>query len=143
MRIIGLDVGSRTVGVAVSDEMGYTAQGVKTIRRTVEAEDVAAVAALVEEYQASEVVVGLPRRLDGSLGEAAQSVLAFAELIKGAVPCPVTTWDERLSTVAASKMLIAADVSRKKRKQVIDKVAAVLILQSYLDFRASRPAPQE
>jgi putative Holliday junction resolvase len=138
MRILGLDMGSKTIGVAVSDEMGYTAQGVKTIRRTNEAEDIAALRALVEEYGATEIVVGLPRRMDGTLGEAAQGVLAFVELVKGAVKVEVTTWDERLSTVAASKMLIAADVSRKKRKQVIDKLAAVLILQSYLDYRVSR-----
>jgi putative Holliday junction resolvase len=138
MRILGLDMGSKTIGVAVSDEMGYTAQGVKTIRRTNEAEDIAVLRALVEEYGATEIVVGLPRRMDGTLGEAAQGVLAFVELVKGAVKVEVTTWDERLSTVAASKMLIAADVSRKKRKQVIDKLAAVLILQSYLDYRVSR-----
>lgn len=138
MRILGLDMGSKTIGVAVSDEMGYTAQGVKTIRRTNEAEDIATLRALVEEYGATEIVVGLPRRMDGTLGEAAQGVLAFVELVKGAVKVEVTTWDERLSTVAASKMLIAADVSRKKRKQVIDKLAAVLILQSYLDYRVGR-----
>jgi putative Holliday junction resolvase len=137
MRIIGLDVGSKTIGVAVSDEMGYTAQGVTTIRRSGETEDVAAVAALVKEYGASEVVVGLPRQMDGALGTAAQSVLAFTELL-APVGIEITTWDERLSTVAATKMLIAADVSRKKRKKVIDKVAAVLILQSYLDYRALR-----
>jgi putative Holliday junction resolvase len=140
MRIIGLDVGSKTIGVAVSDEMGWTAQGLKTLRRTGEEEDVEAVRALAEEYAAEEIVVGLPRHLNGSLGEAAQSVLAFVEKIKEAVKAEVTTWDERLSTVAASKMLIAADVRRKKRKQVIDKVAASLILQSYLDFRGSRTA---
>jgi putative Holliday junction resolvase len=136
MRILGLDMGSKTIGVAVSDEMGYTAQGVTTIRRTTEAEDIAAVLALVADYGATEVVVGLPRRLDGSLGEAAQSVLAFVERLKAATGAEVKTWDERLTTVAAAKMLIAADVSRKRRKKVIDKVAAVLILQSYLDYRA-------
>lgn len=138
MRILGLDVGSKTIGVAVSDEMGYTAQGVTTIRRTTEAADVEAVLGLVEDYGATEVVVGLPRRLDGSLGEAAQSVLAFVERLKAATRAEVKTWDERLTTVAAAKMLIAADVSRKRRKKVIDKVAAVLILQSYLDYRAAR-----
>ena len=138
MRIIGLDVGSKTIGVAVCDELGYTAQGVSTIRRTTEEGDLAAVRSLVEGYGATEVVVGLPRRLDGTLGEAAQSVLAFVERIKAVVRAEVKTWDERLSTVAASKMLIAADVSRKKRKQVIDKLAAVLILQAYLDYRGGR-----
>ncbi len=139
MRIVGLDVGSKTIGVAVSDEMGYTAQGGETIRRTTETADLAAIRELVDRYGASEVVVGLPRQLNGSLGPAAQGVMAFVERIKGVVGADVTTWDERMSTVAASKMLIAADVSRKKRKKVIDKVAAVLILQSYLDYRASRP----
>lgn len=138
MRILGLDVGSKTIGVAVSDEMGYTAQGLTTIRRTTEEEDLAVVRGLVAEYGATEVVVGLPRRLDGSLGEAAQGVLAFVERLKEGLGAEVKTWDERLSTVAASKMLIAADVSRKKRKKVIDKLAAVLILQAYLDYRADR-----
>jgi len=138
MRILGLDVGSKTIGVAVSDEMGWTAQGITTIRRTNEEADVAAVRDLVNEYGATEVIVGLPRRLDGSLGEAAQTVLAFAERIREAVSAEVKTWDERMTTVAASKMLIEADVSRKKRKQVIDKLAAVLILQAYLDYRVRR-----
>ncbi|MFH0809219.1 MAG: Holliday junction resolvase RuvX [Pseudomonadota bacterium] len=139
MRIIGLDVGSKTIGVAVSDEMGYTAQGLETIRRTTEPADLDTLRALVEHYSASEIIIGLPKRMDGSLGPAAQSMLAFAEKVAAMVSAEVKTWDERLSTVAAGKMLIAADVRRKKRRQVIDKVAAVLILQSYLDYRATRP----
>jgi len=133
MRIIGLDLGSRTIGVAVSDELGLTAQGLKTIQRKSIEEDLKEVLALIDQLSVREVVVGLPKNMDGSLGKEAEKALEWARVLRERSLLPVVTWDERLSTVGASRVLLEADLSRKKRKGVIDKVAAVLILQGYLD----------
>lgn len=133
MRIIGLDVGDKTIGVAVSDGLGLTAQGVTTIRRQNNQKDFAALREIIDEYEAAEVVVGLPKNMDGSIGPQADKAIAFSEKIKKEFGLPVVLLDERLSTVMAQKTLIQADVSRAKRKHVIDKVAAQLILQVYLD----------
>ncbi|MBE3589140.1 MAG: Holliday junction resolvase RuvX [Thermoanaerobacteraceae bacterium] len=135
MRIMGLDVGDKTIGVAVSDPLGWTAQGVEVIRRSSGEEDLQRLLQLVNEYGVERVVVGLPWNMNGTLGERGQKVLRFARLIERRLHCPVETWDERLSTAGAERILLAADVSRAKRKKVIDKMAAVLILQSYLDAR--------
>lgn len=136
-RILGLDVGDRTVGVAASDLLGMTAQGVETIRRGALSDDLARLNELMEEYDAVRLVVGLPRNMNGTEGERCEVVRGFAEDIQKARPdAEIVFWDERLSTVAAAKSLIAADVSRKKRKKVIDKMAAVFILQGYLDSLA-------
>ena len=135
MRIIGLDVGDRTIGVAVSDEMGWTAQGLTTIRRSNIERDLAAIKEYVNTYNAEEVVIGLPKNMDGSLGKRANLVLEFVDFLKGKLSIPITTWDERLSTVAVTKVLLEADMSRKKRKRVVDKLAAIYILQGYLDSR--------
>lgn len=135
MRIMGLDLGDKTIGVSVSDEMGWTAQGVETIKRSTLEADMKRLDELRAQYQVEEIVVGLPKNMNGSIGPRGELCQEFAELLKGRFNLPVHMWDERLTTMAAEKMLVAADVSRKKRKQVIDKMAAVMILQGYLDFR--------
>ncbi|HIC92015.1 MAG TPA: Holliday junction resolvase RuvX [Syntrophaceae bacterium] len=135
MRIMGLDVGDCTIGVAVSDEMGWTAQGLTTIRRSSIEKDLAAIKKLLNIYNAEEVVIGLPKNMDGSLGKRANLVLEFVDSLKGRLSIPITTWDERLSTVAVTKVLLEADMSRKKRKRVVDKLAATYILQGYLDSK--------
>ena len=135
LRYLGLDVGDRSIGVALSDETATLATGLATIRRVGPRKDLKAVARLVAERAASEVVVGLPRRLDGSIGTQAQKVLDFMDELREAVRIPVVAWDERFTSVMAQQALIEADVSRKDRKAVVDKVAAILILQSYLDYR--------
>lgn len=132
MRIMGLDIGDKTIGVAVSDAMGWTAQGVKVIRRQELDYDLAELRKVIAEYEVTEMVVGLPKNMNGTLGERANKVLDFAEILKEQLQLPVHMWDERLSTVEAERNLIAADVSRGKRKKVIDKMAACIILQGYL-----------
>ncbi|MBI4620735.1 MAG: Holliday junction resolvase RuvX [Desulfobacterales bacterium] len=136
MRIIGLDVGSKTIGVAVSDEMGWTAQGVTTIIRKSLDSDLEELRKLMDQYNPLEIAVGLPKNMDGTIGKQAEGVLALVETMKKSLNIPVITWDERLSTVAANRTLLEADLSRKKRKKVINKMAAVFILQGYLDSRA-------
>jgi putative Holliday junction resolvase len=135
-RILGLDVGEKTIGVAVSDEMGWTAQGVETIRRESREKDLARLQELIAQFQIGEIVVGLPKNMNGTIGPRGESCQAFASLLADRTSLPVHLWDERLTTMAAERMLIAADVSRQKRKKVIDKMAATLILQGYLDARS-------
>lgn len=131
---MGLDVGEKTIGVAVSDPLGWTAQGVTTIRRRGNLEeDLEAILRLVQEYHVERVVVGLPRNMNGSLGPQAKKVLDFMQALEERLKLPVVPWDERLTTSAAERVLIAADLSRRRRKGVVDRLAAVLILQSYLD----------
>jgi len=138
MRIMGLDVGSKTIGVAISDELGITAQGLKTIKRKAMEDDLRELDAIISQFQIEKIVVGLPKNMDGSLGKQAEFVLGWIEDFKNKIQLPVETWDERLSTVEATKTLLKADLSRKKRKGVIDKLAAVLILQGYLQQIGSR-----
>ncbi|WP_432401086.1 Holliday junction resolvase RuvX [Wukongibacter sp. M2B1] len=133
MRIMGLDVGDKTVGVAVSDLLGLTAQGVETIIRTSNKVAINRIRELIAEKDIKKIVVGLPKNMNGSLGPQGEKVLSFVKKLEAKVDIEVVFQDERLTTVAAEKMLISADVSRKKRKKVIDKVAAVYILQGYLD----------
>lgn len=135
MRIMGLDVGSKTIGIALSDPLGWTAQGLTTIRRRNLAADLAALQELVERYGVEELVVGLPRNMNGSLGPQAEAVRAFAGRLAVDLGLPVHLYDERLTTVAAGRILLEADLSRKRRRQVIDQVAATYILQGYLDRR--------
>ena len=130
MRIMSLDVGSRTIGIACSDALLMTAQGIETIRRTSLEKDFNRLQELISEY---ELVVGMPKNMNGTKGERAEKTEEFVAKMKEVIDLPVTYWDERLSTVMAERQLIAADVSRKKRKSVIDKMAAVVILQGYLD----------
>ncbi|ABR48616.1 Holliday junction resolvase YqgF [Alkaliphilus metalliredigens QYMF] len=132
-RIIGLDVGDRTIGIAISDLMGWTAQGVETIQRISIKKDLQRLEELIAQYEVKKILVGLPKNMNGTIGPQGEKVLLFVERLEKRFKLEVVTWDERLSTVAAEKFLIGADVSRKKRKQVIDKLAAVHILQGYLD----------
>ncbi|EAD8641276.1 Holliday junction resolvase RuvX [Listeria monocytogenes] len=135
MRIMGLDVGSKTVGVAISDPLGWTAQGVETIQIDENRKQFGydRVKELVLEYEVEKVVVGLPKNMNNTIGPRAESSKIYAEVLEARICLPVVLWDERLTTSAAERTLIEADVSRKKRKEVIDKLAAVMILQSYLD----------
>ncbi|EAD1867202.1 Holliday junction resolvase RuvX [Listeria monocytogenes] len=135
MRIVGLDVGSKTVGVAISDPLGWTAQGVETIQIDENRKQFGydRVKELVLEYEVEKVVVGLPKNMNNTIGPRAESSKIYAEVLESRIGLPVVLWDERLTTSAAERTLIEADVSRKKRKEVIDKLAAVMILQSYLD----------
>jgi putative Holliday junction resolvase len=134
-RILGLDIGSKTIGVAISDELGWTAQGVGTIERKNLEKDLKVLADMVRRYKVREIVVGLPRNMNSSLGEQAKKVFTFIEKLKKYFKLPVQTWDERLTTIAADRVLEEAEIQRKKRKKVVDKIAAVLILQGYLDFK--------
>jgi putative holliday junction resolvase len=133
MRILGLDVGDKTIGVAVSDEMGWSAQPLTVIRRQAKVKDCRVVAGLVEDYQAQTVVVGLPRNMDGTLGPQAEKTQVFAQALEEEIQAEIVFVDERLSTKAAERTLIEADMSRAKRKKVVDKIAASIILQGYLD----------
>ncbi|BAH42881.1 Holliday junction resolvase RuvX [Brevibacillus sp. HB1.2] len=135
-RLMGLDVGDKTIGVAVSDELGWTAQGVETIKRQSKEKDFARLSELVSQYQIGAFVVGLPKNMNGTIGPRAEMCQAFGKLLEERTSLPVHMWDERLTTMAAERMLISADVSRQKRKTVIDKMAATLILQGYLDAKS-------
>jgi putative Holliday junction resolvase len=133
MRIMGLDIGSHTIGIAISDELGITAQGLKTITRKSKEEDFEEISNIISQFEIVKIVVGLPRNMNGSLGSQAEMVLRWIKNLKEKIHLPVVTWDERLSTVEASKVLLEADLSRKKRKKAIDKLAAVIILQAYMN----------
>jgi putative Holliday junction resolvase len=138
MRIMGLDVGTHTIGVAISDELGITAQGLKTVKRRSLEADFEEISSIIDHFEISKIVVGLPKNMDGTLGKQAEKIFRWIRDLKDRTHLPVVTWDERLSTVGASKVLLEADLSRRKRKKVIDKLAAVLILQVYLDQRRER-----
>jgi putative holliday junction resolvase len=134
-RILALDMGEKRIGLAVSDPLGITAQGLEVwVRRNPEA-DLAHLFQVAREYQVQKIVVGLPRHMDGRLGDAATGIMEFAGALGQALGVEVVFWDERLTTAAAERVLIQADVSRRRRRQVVDQMAAVLILQSYLDSR--------
>lgn len=135
MRILGLDVGTKTVGVAISDEMGWTAQGLETIKINEERGHFGfdRISELVKQYNVDKIVVGLPKNMNGTIGPRGEACQQFAENLRELLQLDVVMWDERLSTMAAERLLISADVSRKKRKQVIDKIGAVVILQGFLD----------
>ena len=132
MRILGLDVGERTIGVAVSDPLGLTAQGVGVIRRQSLKADLAELGKLVQEYSVGKFVVGMPRRTDGSYGPEAEKFAPSSRKLEGEFHLPVEYWDERFPLLPP-RILLEGDVRRAKRKQVIDKVAAAVILQAYLD----------
>lgn len=135
MRWMGLDYGDRRIGVALSDELGWTAQGHTMIERRKPEDDLEKIRQIALEYQVTEIVVGLPKNMNGTIGPRGELAQAFAAELHGRLSLPVHLWDERLTTVAAEKTLVAADVSRKKRKLVIDKMAAALILQGYMDAK--------
>ena len=136
MRILGLDFGSKTVGVAVSDGLLLTAQGVETIERKDESKlrkTCARIEELIAEYEVTEIVLGLPKNMNNTEGERVEKTKAFGEMLERRTGLPVHYWDERLTTVAAEQILMESGVRRENRKAVIDKVAAGLILQGYLD----------
>ena len=132
-RLIGLDVGDRTIGVAVSDLLMITAQGVTTIKRTNLKADIQELKKIIEEYNVTKIIVGMPKMMDGSVGIQGEKVLEFTEKMKAKIDLPVDFQDERLTTALSEKFLISADVKRNKRKQVIDKLAAVQILTTYME----------
>ncbi|MNQ92526.1 putative Holliday junction resolvase [compost metagenome] len=138
MRWMGLDYGDKTIGVALSDELGWTAQGLEVIRRNKPGEDMDRLIQIINEYGVSQIVVGLPKNMNNTIGPRGEIAIAFSEELKEKTSVPVHLWDERLTTVAATRTLLEADVSRKKRKQVIDKMAAQLILQGYMDANMKR-----
>ena len=141
MRIIGLDYGTKTVGVAISDALGITAQGLETIthkeanklRKTL-----ARIEAIIEEYEVEQIVLGFPKNMDNSVGERAQDCQNFAEMLERRTGLPVVLWDERLTTVSADKVLMESGVRREQRKEHIDQIAAVFILQGYLYAESNR-----
>ncbi|MCT4612225.1 MAG: Holliday junction resolvase RuvX [Clostridia bacterium] len=136
MRILGLDFGSKTIGVAVSDELGFTAQGIEVVRRKNEIdvkESIERIIEIIEEYNVEKIVLGMPKNMNNTLGDRAEKTLWFKKLLYKKVKMEIILWDERLSTCAAERYLISADVSRMKRRKVIDKMAAVFILQGYLE----------
>jgi putative Holliday junction resolvase len=134
-RILALDLGTRRIGLAISDELGWTAHGLPTVERVSSKKDFARLREVVEKYQVRKLIVGLPRNMNGSLGPQANFVLDFIEQLKNKLKLDVIPWDERLTTQAAERVLIEADMSRAKRRKKVDLVAAVLILQGYLDSR--------
>ena len=139
MRIMGLDLGSKTIGVALSDPLTITAQVLTSIHRTALAKDLEAILGLVEDHQVEELVIGLPINMDGSRGGAVDKVETFIDHLSTRLNIKIIPWDERLSTVAAERILLEGDLSRAKRRKVIDRLSAAIILQGYLD---SRPRSQ-
>ena len=133
MRILALDYGSKRIGVALCDELGITAQGLATITRKSRARDIEKISGFVEEYNVEKIVIGYPVRLDGTEGIQCEKVSKFAGILGSHLSIPIIKWDESLSTKEAETILIEADMRRKKRKKVIDKLAAAIILQGYLD----------
>ncbi|WP_243290649.1 Holliday junction resolvase RuvX [Bacillus sp. FJAT-47783] len=135
MRILGLDLGTKTLGVAVSDALGWTAQGLETIKINEEEGEfgLSRLSEIIVQYEVEKIVVGMPKNMNGTIGPRGEASKQFADQLEEKFQLPVILWDERLSTMAAERLLIAADVSRQKRRKVIDKMAAVVILQSYLD----------
>jgi putative Holliday junction resolvase len=134
-RVLCLDFGEKRIGIALSDELGFTAQGLDVLERKNMAEDINYIKVITEKNNASKIVVGLPLNMDGGASEKSNDVLSFVEKLKNSLKLPVETWDERLSSLEANRVLISADMSRRKRKKVVDKIAAQIILQCYLDSR--------
>lgn len=136
MRIMGLDYGSKTMGVAISDALGITAQGIETIERKEEnklRKTLARIEELVKEYEVTEIVLGFPKNMNNTIGERAEKSLELKEMLERRTGLPVIMWDERLTTVEAERTLIESNVRRENRKKYVDKIAAVFILQGYLD----------
>ena len=142
MRILCLDYGSKRIGVAICDELGMTAQGLATITRKKRRHDLEAVAGFIRDYNVEKIVIGYPIRLDGTEGIQCEKVGKFASLLESTFSLPVIKWDETLSTKEAEEILIRANVARDKRKNIVDKLAASLILQGYLDAQERRDRSQ-
>lgn len=133
MRILGLDVGDKTIGVAVSDPLGLTAQGITTINRKNENSDLQELNKICVDYNVETIICGLPKNMNGTVGEQGEKVLQFCEILKSKIDIPIKMWDERLTTAAAHRAMLEANLSRSKRKKIVDKMAATYILQGYLD----------
>jgi len=133
MRLIGLDIGDRTIGVAVSDPLGLTAQGITTIRRKSIQYDMQELKKIFDEYSPTKLICGLPKHMNGTIGEQGQKAIEYSEKLKEEFDIEIEMWDERLTSKAAHRIMIEADFSRKKRKGLVDKIAATYILQGYLD----------
>ena len=138
MRIIGLDIGDRTIGVAICDPLGLTAQGITTIKRKSEVLDIEEISKICKEYSVESIVSGLPKNMNGTIGPQGEKVQQFCEKLKETLDLPIKMWDERLTTVAANRAMLEGDLSRSKRKKIVDKIAATFILQGYLDSLGTR-----
>jgi putative Holliday junction resolvase len=146
MRKIGLDFGSKTVGVALSDPLGFTAQGVEIIRRNSEnklRQTLARIEQIISENEVDTIVLGYPKNMNNTLGERVEKTEAFKEQLERRTGLPVILWDERLTTVAADQIMIESKIRRENRKQYVDKIAAMLILQGYLDFQSNQKEKEE
>ena len=141
-RILALDLGSKTIGMAISDPLGITAQGLETLRRKNKRTDLQRLEEVIRQYEIAEIVLGYPLRLSGEKGRQAASAAAFAEELRRCFALPVHLWDERLTSVQANRLLREADLSIRKRAAAVDRLAAVLILQAWLDARAGTPSPE-
>lgn len=133
MRILGLDIGDKTIGVALSDPLGITAQGITTIKRKNTEKDIAELKSICEKYNVELIISGLPKNMNGTLGHQSEKVINFCGVIERDINLPIKMWDERLTTVAANRAMIEGNLSRAKRKKIVDKMAAIYILQGYLD----------
>lgn len=142
-RILALDIGSKRIGVAISDPLMITAQPLTTLHRKKLQEDLQKIALIVEQHGVQEAVIGLPRDLQGTYSKSAQDILAFKKHLEGFLPIPVVVWDERLSTMAMERFLVEQDVSRQKRRQVIDKMAACYILEGYMSYLKNKEPKNE
>ncbi|MEA3486216.1 MAG: Holliday junction resolvase RuvX [Thermodesulfobacteriota bacterium] len=138
MRVLGLDYGEKRIGVAICDELGMTARGIATISRKYWKRDIEQIAGLVREYDVEKIVIGYPVRLDGTEGIQCEKVNRFIDVLEGGVSVPVVKWNEALSTKEAESLLIEADMNRRKRREVVDKLAAAIILQDYLDHMRNK-----
>ena len=141
MRVMGLDYGSKTVGVAISDPLGITAQGIETIERKEEnklRKTLARIEELVKEYEVEKIVLGFPKNMNNTIGERAEKSLELKAMLERRIGIPVIMWDERLTTVEAERTLMESNVRRENRKKYVDKIAAVFILQGYLDSLSIR-----
>jgi len=133
VRVLGLDVGEKRIGIAISDPLGWTAQSLKTLERRNIKSDIEEIIKIIEQHKVEKLVVGLPKNMNGTIGESGQKVMNFCNKLLEKINIEIIYEDERLTTMAAEKILIDADISRKKRKGIVDALAATFILQTYLD----------
>ena len=146
MRVMGLDYGSKTVGVAVSDALGLTAQGIEIVRRKSEnklRQTLARIEEIAKEYGVEKIVLGFPKHMNNDIGERAEKSLEFKEMLGRRTGLPVVMWDERLTTVEADRTMMETGIRRENRKEYVDMIAAVFILQGYLDYLSNQQATQE
>jgi putative holliday junction resolvase len=139
-RVLGLDVGLRRIGIAVSDPLGITAQGLETLHRKNKKHDLAHFEQIIRQYEVKEIVIGLPLRLSGAEGAQAEKIRAFADDLRKRFGLPIHLWDERLTSAEANRLLRQTDLSIEKRGQAVDRMAAILILQSWMESRTRPPS---